>query len=61
MLKWGKIAVQVLATNLNDHVIALPQNKQIAIFRFLSPQEEEELKEIGPELLALDKMKDGKF
>ena len=48
-----------MAINLNDHVITLPKNKQIAVFQFLSPQEEEDLIEIGPELLALDKMKDG--
>ena len=42
VVKVGKnIAVQVLAINLNEDVITLPKNKQIAIFQFLSPQEEE--------------------
>ena len=49
--------ISILALNPNDHTITFPKNKQVAIFQFLSPQEEEKLIEIGPELLALDKMK----
>ena len=44
--------VSILALNLNDHSITFPKNKQVAVFQFLSPQEEEKLIEIGPELLA---------
>ena len=46
---------------MNEHNVTLTKNKQIAVFQFLSPQEEEELVEIGPDLLALEKMKDGEF
>ena len=53
--------VSMLALNLNDHSITFPKNKQVAVFQFLSPQEEEKLIEIGPELLALDKMKNGEL
>ena len=53
--------VSILALNLNDHSITFPKNKQVAVFQFLSPQEEEKLIEIGPELLALDKMKNGEI
>ena len=53
--------VSILALNLNDHSITFPKNKQVAVFQFLSPQEEEKLIEIGPELLALDKMKNGEL
>ena len=44
---------------MNEHTVTSTKSKQIAIFHFLSPQEEVELFEIGPELLALDTMKDG--
>jgi len=53
----GNNMVSILALNLNDHSIAFPKNKRIAVFQFLSPQEEEELIEIGPELLSLNQMK----
>ena len=53
--------VSILALNLNDHSITFPKNKQVAVFQFLSPQEEEKMIEIGPELLALDKMKNGEL
>ena len=39
--------------------MTLTKNKQIAVFKFLSPQDEEEIVEIGRALLALGKMKDG--
>ena len=51
--------VSILALNLNDHSITFPKKKQVAVLQFLSPQEEKKLIEIGPELLALDKMKNG--
>ena len=53
--------VSILALNLNHHSITFPKNKQVAVFQFLSPQEEEKLIEIGPELLAFDKMKNGEI
>ena len=53
--------VSILALNLNDHSITFPKNKQVAVFQILSPQEEEKLIDIGPELLALDKMKNGEL
>ena len=53
--------VTILAINLNDHAITIPKNKEIAFFQFLSPQEEENLIEIGPELIALNKMKNGEI
>ena len=33
--------VSILALNFNDHSITFPKNKQVAVFQFLSPQEEE--------------------
>ena len=53
--------VSILALNLNGHSITFPKNKQVAAFQFLSPQEEEKLTEIGPELLALDKLTNGEI
>ena len=53
--------VYILALNLNDHSITFPKNKQVAVFQFFSPEEEEKLIEIGPELLALDKMENGEL
>ena len=53
--------VSILALNLNDHSITFPKSKQVAVFQFLSPQEEEKLIESGPEVLALDKMKNGEI
>ena len=53
--------VSILAIDLNDHAVTFTKNKEVAVFEFFSPQEEEELIEIGPELLALDKMKDGEI
>ena len=50
-----------IAINLNEHNTTLTKNKQIAVFHFLPPQDEEELIEIGPGLLALDKMKAGEI
>ena len=46
---------------MNDHAITFTKNKQVAVFQFLSPQEEEDLIEIGPDILALDKMKNGEI
>ena len=52
------ITVSISAINLNDHAkTSFTKNKQVAVFLFLSPQDEEELTEIGPEILALNKMK----
>ena len=53
--------LSILALNINDHSITFPQNQQVAVFQFFSPQEEKKLIEIGPELLALDKMKNGEL
>ena len=53
--------VSILALNFNDHSITFPRNKQVAVFELLSPEEEEKLIETGPELLALDKMKNGEL
>ena len=53
--------ISIIAINLNEHNITITKNKHIAVFQFLSPQDEEELIEIGRDLLALDKMKDGEF
>ena len=53
--------ISILALNLNDHSITFPKNKQVAVFHFLSPQEEERLIEIGPEVLALAKMENGEI
>ena len=53
--------VTILALNLNDHGVTIPRNKEIAVFQFLSPQEEEDSIEIGPELIALNKMKNGEI
>ena len=52
--------VSILADNLNDHSITFPKNKQVAVFQF-SPQEEQKLIQIGPELLSFDKMKNGEI
>ena len=48
--------VSVLAINLNDHDLSFTNNKQVAVFQYLSPPEEEEFIDIGPEILALVKM-----
>ena len=53
--------VSILALNLDDLSITFPKNKQAAVFQFLSPQEEGKRIEIGPELLTLDKMKNGEL
>ena len=53
------IMVSILALDLNDHSITFPKNKQVAVFQFVSPEEEEKLIESGPEPLALDKTKNG--
>ena len=53
--------VWILAIILNDHGTTITKNKQVAVLIFLFGQEEEKLTEIGPELLALDKMKDGEI
>ena len=53
--------VSILALNLYDHSITFPKNKQVAVFQILSPQEGEKLIEVEPELLALDKMKNGEI
>ena len=53
--------VSILALNLNDHSKTFLKNKQVAVFQFLSPDEEEKLIEIRPELLALDKMRNGEL
>ena len=46
---------------MNEHNVTLTKNKQIAVFQFLSPQDEEKLIEFGPDHLAWDKMKDEEF
>ena len=46
---------------MNEHNVTLTKNKKSAVLQFLSPQDEEELIEIGPDLLALDKRKDGEI
>ena len=51
--------ISFIAIILNEHNITLAKNKQIAVFQFISPQGEEELIQSGPDLLALDKLKDG--
>ena len=51
--------VSILAFNLNDHAKTFTKNKHVAVFHFLSPQDEDELIEIGPEILAFNKMKNG--
>ena len=62
VIKVGKVNnLSIIASNLNEHNVTLTKNKQIGIFQFLSPQDEEELIEIGPDLLALDKLKDGEI
>ena len=53
--------MSILALNRNDHYITFPKNKHVTVFQFPSPQEEEELIKIGPELLSLDKMKNREF
>ena len=53
--------VTILALNLNDHGVTIPKNKEIAVLQFLSPQEEEDLIEFGPRLIALNKMKNGEI
>ena len=35
-------AVSILAINLNDHATTFTKNKKVAVFQFLSPQDEEE-------------------
>ena len=50
-----------IAINLNEHIVTITKNKHFAFFQFLSPQDEEELIEIGPDLLALDNLKDGEI
>ena len=56
----GKVnTVSILAIILNDHAITFTKDKQVAVFHFLSPQDEEELIEVGPEILALNKRKNG--
>ena len=47
-----------IAINLNEHNVTITKKKPIVVFQFLSPQEEQDLIDIGPDLLALDKMKD---
>ena len=52
--------VSILAINLNDlDIIFITRNKQVAVFQFLSPKEQEGLIKIGPRILALDRMKNG--
>ena len=48
-----------IAINLNEHNVTITKKKPIAVFQFLPPQEEQDLIDIGPDLLALDKLKDG--
>ena len=49
--------VTILPLNLNDHGVTIPKSKEIAVFQFLSPQEQEALIEIGSELIAEQKEK----
>ena len=60
-VKVGKDNISIIAINLNEHNVTIAKNKHIAVFQFLSPQDEEELIGIGPYLLAWDKMKDGEI
>ena len=53
--------ISIIAINLNKHNVTLTKNKRLAVFQFLSPQDKEELIEFGPDLLVLDKMKDGEI
>ena len=53
--------ISIIAINLNEQNVTLTKNKQIAVFQFFSPHDEEELIEIGPENLALDILKDGEI
>ena len=46
---------------MNKHNVTLTKIKRIAVSQFPSPQDEEELIEIGPDLLCLDRMKDEEF
>ena len=49
-----------LAIYLIDHAITFTtKNKQVAVFHFLSTQKMEQVLEIRPELLAIDKLKYG--
>ena len=57
VVKVGKDNISIIAINLNEHNVTLTKNKQIGVFLFLSPQDEEEFTEIGANLLVLDKMK----
>ena len=51
--------VAILVINLNDHATTFTKNKKVAVFQFLSPQDKKELIEVGPEILAVNKMKNG--
>ena len=53
--------ISIIAITLNEHNVTITKNKQIAVFQFLPPEDGEELIEIGPDLLALDKIKDGEI
>ena len=62
VMKVGKDSnISILAISLNELKVTLPKNKQIAVFQFLSPQDEEDMIEIGPDRLTLDRMKDGEI
>ena len=53
--------VSISAINLNNHAIVFTKNKQVAVFQSISPQDEEDLIEIGPEILAPNKLKIGEI
>ena len=53
--------VPVLAINMNEHVKTLTKDKAMASFQLLSPQDGEDLIEVGPDFLALGKMKNGQI
>ena len=51
--------VSILAIKLNDHALTFTKKIRVAVFQFLSRQDENELIVVGPETLALNKMRDG--
>ena len=51
----------VLAINLNEQAISFSKNKIKASFHFPSPQDEGDLIKISPNVLSLDKKKNGEI
>ena len=50
---------EVAILNLNDHPITIPRNTEVAEFKILNALEIDELVEIEPSLIALDKFLEG--